>query len=455
MTDRRGFLLSSGVMAAGWLAADAATARRVARAEGEPASRVNVALIGCGGMGNADLGAFLKDPGVAIAALCDVDKAQLEATLSALESKHLPNAGRDPSEHPKPAVFGDHRSMLDKVKDIDAVVVATPDHWHALASIDALAAGKHVYCEKPLAHNIAEGRAMVAAAKRSGKVTQCGLQQRSGEHFKAAVKLVREGGIGGVTVARTWVHNNRAPDGIGNPADTDPPPTVDYDRWLGPAPKRAFNPNRFHKEFRWFGDYAGGLITDWGVHLNDIVLWAMNATAPKSVAGIGGRYLLKDNSDVPDTTMVLYDFGNFLLEFETRYCNQAGESVRRSHGIAFHGDKGNLTVDRGGYEVVPEGGKDNPRCEPAKAGGSEIHGPHVAEFLAAVRGGGGKCSVDMETAHRSTVLSHLGNISIRLGKRIWWDAEKEIITDSAGRPDAAANALLGREWRKGYELPKP
>src|SRR5262249_54989436 len=198
-------------------------------------------------------------------------------------------------------------------KDLDAVIVGTPDHWHAYVLIAACANNKDVYCEKPLSHNVVEGRAMVNAARRTRRVVQIGTQQRSGQHVKDAVAYVHAGHLGDVRLCRTWITNRTPPEGHGNPPDQDNPPQgVDYDLWLGPAPQRKFNRARFHHDFRWFWDYGNGLCNDWGVHLNDIVLWAMRAQAPLSVYAVGGKYDMKDNSDTPDTLDVHYEYPNFL-----------------------------------------------------------------------------------------------------------------------------------------------
>jgi methylmalonyl-CoA mutase cobalamin-binding domain/chain len=455
--NRRELLAASGsaVAVSSWLAADAASAERVAGAN----ARLNVAVIGCGGQGMYDVGSFLKDPAVHCVALADVDTARAEAGAEALEKRFLPAAKR--TDHRKPERFQDYRKMLEG-KDLDVTIVGTPDHWHALAAIHSMQAGKHVYCEKPLSHNIAEGRAMVEAAKAYKKVTQCGTQQRGGEHFRRAVKLVQDGALGKISICKTFIFNNASPDGIGNPPDSDAPATVDYDMWLGPAPKRPFNRNRFHYNYRWFFDYGSGLMCDWGVHLNDIILWGMNATAPKSVTAMGGKFVLADNRDTPDTTEVVYDFGGWILVFSTRFANQGGDASRRTHGMSFHGDKGNLFVDRGGFEITPEmgrgkDGKPAPRTEAVKSPGSDQHWPHVQEFLEAVRTNSPEKPLSrMEVCHRSTVTAHLGNIALKVGRRIYWDEAKEMcFSDPAlTSPDKEANALLGREARKGFELPK-
>jgi len=444
--NRRDFLSSSGRMAVGGTAVWSALhpAIRTGRAATVSANeKLVVALIGCGGMGNGDLDDFMRVEEVSVAALCDVDQSHLNDTAAKVEKK----LGK------RPQTTKDYREVIDN-KDIDVVLIGTPDHWHAIPFVAACTAGKDVYCEKPISHNILEGRAMVNAARRYKRVTQIGTQQRSGEHFQKAAKLVQDGKLGRVSLTRTWNFDNESPHGVGRPADQDEAPQgVDYDRWLGPAPKRPFNSARFHGTFRWFFDYAAGMIGDWNVHLQDIIHWAMNVTAPKSVHAAGGKYTLDDIRDTPDTMVVTYEFegprGPFLQVYEMRKGNGRGIGGDPGHGMQFHGTDATLYLDRGGFEVFPEG----ERTAAVKSGSSDQHWPHVQNFVSCVKSRE-HCISDVETGHTSTVVCHLGNISMKLGRKIWWDAAAEKILDSNGRPDLAANALLGREYRKGYELPK-
>jgi predicted dehydrogenase len=450
MTDelnRRGFMGTSGRLAGGAAGAAAWSALhpavRTARGEAvAPSETIRVALIGCGGMGNYDLDDFMRAPEVRMVALCDVDQRHLNRTAEKVEKK----AGK------KPMTCVDFHQVLE-MKDLDAVIIGTPDHWHAIPFINACMAGKDIYCEKPISHNIKEGRAMVEAAHKHKRVSQIGTQQRSGEHFQKAVKLVQEGKLGRVTLTRTWNFENEAPFGCGKPMDHDKAPEgVDYDRWLGPAPKRPFNRARFHGSFRWFFDYAAGKIGDWNVHLQDIVHWAMGVTAPKSVHAAGGKFALDDISDTPDTLLVTYEFegphGPFVHLYEMRKGNQHGIGGDPGHGMQFHGTDATLYLDRGGFQVIPEG----KRTAAIKSGSSDQHWPHVQDFLRCIKSRD-RCICDVETGHTSTVVCHLGNISYKLGRKIFWDAKAETITDQKGHPDAEANALLGREYRKGYELP--
>jgi predicted dehydrogenase len=405
--------------------------------------KIAVALIGCGGMGNSDLDDFLRAPEVSLAALCDVDDSHLNKAADKVEKK----------TGSRPGTTKDYREVLDR-KDVDAVIIATPDHWHAIPFIAACMAGKDVYCEKPVSHNIVEGRTMVNAARRYNRVSQIGTQQRSGEHFQKAVKLVQEGKLGRVSLTRTWNFANESPRGLGKPADQDAAPDgVDYDRWLGPAPLLPFNRARFHGNFRWFFDYAAGMIGDWNVHLQDIIHWAMNVTAPKSVHAVGGKYVLDDLRDTPDTMIVTYEFegpqGPFVQMYEMRKGNGYGIGGSRDHGMQFHGSDATLYLDRSGFKLVPEG----ERTEAVTSKGSDQHWPHVQNFLSCVKSRE-RCVCDIETGHTSTLVCHLGNISLKLGRKIYWDATREQILNERGYVDRQATAMMSRQYRKGYELPK-
>ena len=337
--SRRDFLRGSAGAAASLAAAPLALADD--KKPTPPSEKVVVALIGCGGMGRTDLREFLRAPEVELAMLCDVDTRRIDGAI-----KFLKDAA-PPAEKIQTCV--DFRRVLDR-KDIDAVIIGTPDHWHALPLIYACQAGKDVYCEKPLAHNIVEGRAMVNAAHRNKRVVQIGTQQRSGTHFQDAVKHVQSGKLGKVHVCRTWIcSGNNSPDGDGNPPDSDPPKEVDYNFWLGPAPRRPFNKVRFHGSFRWFFDYGNGLCNDWGVHLNDIVLWAMKVQAPLAVCASGGKYVLSDLSDTPDTLEVVYDYPGFTHVYTARRCCTNAGFRGRDHGMEFQGSDGTLVLDRGGW----------------------------------------------------------------------------------------------------------
>ncbi len=308
---RRDFLGRSSRASAAAMAALAAGLEPSARLFGGPATRpapsdrIRLGVIGAGGQGRADLGAFLKIPEVDVPALAEVDSTRLADGLKMVAEAR----GKAPDG------YGDFRRILER-KDIDAVLVATPDHWHALAAIMACQAGKDVYVEKPLATVIAEGRAMVAAARRTNRIVQVGTQQRSSSHFQDAVAFVRSGQLG--------AHPHRPGLGLPGlerrnrqPARRRPaPPELDYDMWLGPAPQRPYNKMRVHHNFRWCWDYSGGLQTDWGAHMIDVVLWAMGEK-PLSAMAAGGKFGFPDDiRETPDTQQSIIEFPSFTLLWE-------------------------------------------------------------------------------------------------------------------------------------------
>jgi predicted dehydrogenase len=445
--NRREFLSASGAIAAGLLGPYAlADVNKDDKKAVSPSDKVRVALIGCGGMGRADLRDFIRLPDFEVAAVCDVDSRRMADALGDLK-----NANR-PTE--KVTQEKDFRKIVTR-KDIDAVIVGTPDHWHAYVLIAACANNKDVYCEKPLSHNLVEGRAMVDAAHRANRVVQIGTQQRSGKHFQDAVRFVQSGHLGPIHTCRTWITNQTGPEGAGNPPDEMPPKEVDYDLWLGPAPLRPFNRNRFHYQFRWFWDYGNGLCNDWGVHLNDIILWGMKATAPLSVSAVGGKQEMKDNSDTPDTLDIYYEYPGFTHIYTVRRGRTLYGFHGRGHGMQFQGSLGTLTLDRGGWVVMPEG----TQLTAEKHGTSEQHFAHVQNFLHCIRHRSEKTASDIEDMHRATTTCHLANVSYKVQRRVYWDPVKERCfrgydhqTKTFITEDAEANALLFREPRKPWSL---
>jgi predicted dehydrogenase len=436
---RRDFLRTSA-LAAGAVAVGgtgrAAQGRTVAAND-----RVTLGFIGTGRMGRGNLRHALDTGRTEVVALCDVYEPNLRRAVEALD---------DPVD-----TYVDFRRILDR-KDIDAVVVSSPDHWHAAHTVLACEAGKDVFVEKPLATTVAEGRKMVEVARRTGRVVQVGTMQRSAEHFQRAVDIVRSGALGKVSFVRCWNASNEYPDGFGNPADSKPPAGLDWDLWLGPAPERPFNQNRFgvsddhFSTFRYFWDYAGGMLTDWGVHLIDIVLWAMEETAPRTVTTAGGKYFLRDNRDTPDTLQTTYEFDDWVLSYTNQVLNGRGFE-ERGYGIQFHGTDATLFVDRGGYEVIPEYSGEALERRPKTAalrgrstsGGNLEHHQNWVDCMHSRQ----EPICDVEIGHASTVLPHLGNIAYRTDSRIDWDGEAELCKDNR-----AANELLSREYRKPWRL---
>ena len=443
--NRRNFIKTSSLSAVGAVAATKLSGSRVTGAN----DRLTCGFIGVGGMGRSNLRDFLKSEVVEVAAVCDVWQPNVERAIQMTQGKA--------------SGYSDFRKVIDR-KDIDVVVISTPDHWHAYLTILACQAGKDVYVEKPLAHNIREGRKMVEAARKFNRVVQVGTQQRSGRHYKEVVETVQSGKLGKISRVAAWNFRNESPHGIGNFPDSEPPPGLDYDMWLGPAPKRPFNPNRFIFSFRYFWDYAGGDATDWGVHHIDMVQWAMNQRAPRKVSAFGSKYYVQDNRETPDTLELIYEYSNFMLTYSNRILN-ANPLNGRSYGIAFYGTDATLVVDRTGYEIIPETrGTFKPpvppykrvslwgsprdvwvgRTEMVRGGGSEQHLSHVRNFLECVKSRKRPAS-DVENAHYSTATTHLANIALWTGRTIHWNSEKEQIEN-----DTEAIKYLGRKDREPW-----
>lgn len=446
MTDprRRSFLkrTTAGMVGAGMVGAalplTAASQSRVAGAN----RRIRVGLIGCGGMGGSDLRDFLRLGNVECVALCDVDDTQA--------AKMKETVSRTFNQSPA-LLTRDFRRVIDQ-KEIDAVIVATPDHWHAIPTIMACQAGKDVYVEKPLSLSIGEGRVMVDVARRHQRVVQMGTQQRSGSQFTEAVEYVRSGKLGKIRLVKTWAYQ----DWMGNipvVPDEPVPATVDYDMWLGPAPRRPFNRNRFHFNFRWYWDYSGGLMTDWGAHMIDIANWGMGVKAPRAAMSVGGKFgFPEDAEETPDTQQALWEFDGFSMVWEHATAIGKGP-YDRDHGVAFHGNNGVLVVDRGGWEVYPETETvkrkktyrmaGEPRRGPS---GEDSHLAHVRNFIECMDSRQNPRS-DVEIGHNSMIACHLSNIAFRLGRRVEWDAEKERFVN-----DAEAQRLVTREYRAPWKL---
>ncbi len=419
--------------------------------------RVVLGLIGCGGRGMDVAQLMIKAPGTEYGAVCDV---------------YAPNAEQAKKQlNPQASVFGDFRKLLE-LKDIDAVHIATPDHWHAIPTVLACEAGKDVYVEKPLAHNIKEGRAMVAAARKHNRIVQTGTQHRSAPHYREVERIVQSGELGEVRFVRVWNYSNMTPNGIGNPPDSPPPEGLDWDFYLGPAPKVPFNRSRFLGTFRWFWDYANGTITDFGTHRFDTVQQVMHVEAPKTVSATGGRFSLKDNGEMPDVLQVTYEYDGFVLSYEACNINAHGMGGRtpemnyygmrdktdRPNGEAYYGTNGALFCDRIGFEIYPEPvavartrrERSKPieayRMEAKRQQSKDATDLHAAHFIECVRSRKTP-NADVEIGHRSTTVPLLGNIAYKTGRKLVWSAAKEDFVN-----DAAASKLLGRKARKPWDL---
>lgn len=402
--------------------------------------KVVVGLVGCLGMGFNNLKTFLAQPNVECGALCDVDRNVLEERAAEVEK----------IQGKKPVLYDDYRKLLEN-KDIDVVINATPDHWHALIAIHAMEAGKDLYTEKPLANSIEECNLMVKAQKRYNRVVQVGQWQRSDPHWKAAVNYLHEGKIGRIRSVRSWSYVGWK-GSIPVVPDSEVPAGVDYDFWLGPAPKRPFNKNRFHFTFRWFWDYAGGLMADWGVHLLDYALFGMNQYVPNSVMATGGKYAFPDDAmETPDTMMAVYDFGDFGLLWDHTIGIYGANFGKRGHGVAFVGEWGTLVVDRNGWEVIPETNSNSAKKGyegvPLQKGTGKGLELHVQNFLECIKTRE-KPSCDIEIGAHIARFAHLGNISYRLGRKVFWDHEKQEFTG-----DAEANEMVKAHYRAPWKLP--
>ena len=434
---RRDFLKHSARLGA----AAAIALPSVGRAASSAAGRIRVAVVGLGGRGRESHCTALmqmEKENVEIAALCDCDERRLQQGARKVSEQ----TGKTP------ALFTDYRKLLED-KSIDAVSLATPNHWHALQTIWACQAGKDVYVEKPGSHNIYEGRKMVQAARKYDRVVQVGTWQRSGVHFQRAVEIVTSGQLGKVTFVRTWNYGHQKQDGIGNPPDAEPPAGLDWNMWLGPAPTRAFNQNRFgvdpkqYSFFRYFWDYAGGMMTDWGIHLLDIVQMAFNETEPTAIASLGGKFYLQDNRETPDTMEVTYEYPNgMLVTYETREANSQS-MFKHGYGILFHGTEGTLFVDRAGYQLVPERGSSLEAMEEERS--NDALDAHWQNFIDCIKTRKRPMS-DIEIGHHSTTTAILGNVAYRSKLRIGWDAQHETTVQPEPRH------LLKREYRKPWKL---
>jgi predicted dehydrogenase len=429
--SRRLFVKRSCLAAAGPLMGSLVVP--IARGVPPASEKVRVGLIGCGSMGRGDLAAFLLNPDVECPVVCDVDERQLGAGANLVETQR----GQ------RPDLVKDFRRVLDR-RDVDVLLVATPDHWHALPTVMGCQAGKDIYVEKPLATSIAEGRAMLAAAEKHQRVVQMGAQRRSSSSYAQAVEFVRSGQLGQVGLVRAWAYLDWIQP-IGNPPDASPPAEVDYDLWLGPAPKRPFNPNRYHFNFRWFWDYAGGLMTDWGVHLLQVLLWGMGTEPPKAVLSSGGKYVLRDNSETPDTQITVYEFPSYTMVWEHKVGVGIG-LYNRPWGMSFTGTEGTLVINDEGWQVLAEHRKAS--LDPKKYPPSPDPRPaHVRNFLDCVKSRE-KPVESLASAHHISTVAHLGNIALRVGRKIRWDHANERVLH-----DREADLLVSVPYRSPWKLP--
>jgi predicted dehydrogenase len=397
-------------------------------------------------------------------------KKQKDADLVAVAEVHRGRLREGQAELGKSAKgYTDFRRLLDD-KDVQAVVVSTPDHWHALQAMLACAAGKDVYVEKPLTLFVREGRWLVDVARRHKSIVQVGTQQRSGPHYQRARELVRAGQLGKVSSVRMTAYRNIMP-GFGKPADGDTPRDLDWDSWLGPAPKRAYNPNRAIYHFRWFWDYSGGQITNLGAHALDIVHWFLGVLGPVAVTSAGGRFSLQDNGETPDTQDALFEYPGWTAVWSHR---EACAGQRSRFGLELCGPKGSLALSRKGFVLTADPKVPPENSVPQFTGAHPVGGPkrvattgpfplwtkpvedtsgdtgqqfrlHVRNFLDCVKSRRQPIA-DLESAHRVATACHLANISLRLGRKIRWDPKQEKVID-----DAEAARWLVRPYRAPWD----
>jgi predicted dehydrogenase len=415
--------------------------------------KVRVAVIGAGLQGSSLMNEFLKLPDVQLAAVCDLYQPHLDRALKTTQGKA--------------DGYKDFRQVLDR-KDIDAVVIATPDHWHAMQLVLACQSGKDVYIEKPISKTIGEGRCMVEAARRYDRVVQVGTQWNSSAHFQKGVELIQGGLTGKVTFVRMWNYLNFAPEGFGNFENSDPPANLDWDLWLGPAPKVLFNWNRFGGDkflwstFRYFWDYSGGWVTDWGVHFINLVHWALRVDGPTAATAAGGRLCLKDNCETPDTLQATFEYPGFLTTYEVRMGNQHsryGEreytgrdwDVLREWAIEFYGTDGTLTFDEMGLHVVPEKsryGSGQVDRTPAM----DLRDPdegllqHVRNFVDCVKSRQ-RPVCDIQIGQRASNACHVANIAYRTQSRQFWDAAKQQLVHASHEASNLTDFAYRAPWK--------
>lgn len=395
--------------------------------------KIVLALIGGNNQGRGVALNAIRD-GAVIKTFCDIDDAVLRKVGADLEKAQGKAAGFEK----------DFRRVLDD-KEIDGVIIATPDHWHALPTLLACQAGKDIYIEKPLSQTIHEGQLMRDAARKYNRVVQVGTQRRSAEHFRSAVEFVASGKLGKMCLIKAWMCQVRR--SIGSPPDSEAPAGVDYDVWLGPAPKRPFNRNRFHYNWRFFWDYGNTELGNQGVHMLDVALWGIQKmrgvgnSLPKKVSGTSGIYWLDDAKEVPDTQVLTFDYGELALVWELHSFQNALPLHGTAAATAFYGSEGVLLVDGDGWKVSSANGEPGPSEK--SAGGS-----HTKNFLECMKSRN-RPSADVELGRLSTTLCHLGNICTRLKREVQFDPAGENFG-----ADKEANALLTKEYRAPYTLPR-
>jgi predicted dehydrogenase len=434
-SNRRKFIKDTAIASAFTIIPSSVWASKVA-----PSDKVNVALIGCRNMGFGNLKNHLAFEDARCVAMCDVDQNLLNDRAAEIKK----NFSQDP------ALYGDYRKMLEN-KDIDAVIIGTPDHWHCLQMVASVEAGKDVYVEKPMANSIEECNIMVDAANYYNKVVQVGQQQRNNQIFKEVMQLIKSGAIGKLRKVNIWSNFNY---GLGaTPAMDGPEPAgVDYNMWLGPAPKRPFNQNHFHGSWRHFWPYGGGLFSDWGVHLIDMGLWAKDQTMPPTqvMTFATNNSSISKKRDTFDTMNVIYPIKDYVINFDMTAGVQKGP-YDLMYGISFIGDDATIKADRGRYRLIPEW-DDEKKADKVEAKsvelGGEAHRAHARNFLDCVK------TRDVpacppEIGRATAIHVHAANIGARIGEPLLiWDEKNNRFTNSE-----KANSLITPQYRAPWQLP--
>ena len=429
--NRRHFLMSTAVMTAG------AAVRGLA----SPNDTVRMGVVGLGGRGSSHINAWSEMPNVELVAICDVDQSHINDKLKALAAKGVKT----------PATFVDVRKMLED-KNIDAISIASPNHWHTLQTIWACQAGKDVYVEKPCSHNVFESQQIVAAARKYNRIVQQGSQSRSSPALQEGVQRLKDGEFGEVYMARGLCYKWR--DTIGKTPVSPVPPGVDYDLWTGPAPKREFTKNRFHYNWHWFWDTGNGDLGNQGIHEVDIARWGLGVTHPTKVSAIGGKFMFDDDQETPNTISASYEFDvdgkKKMMTFEVRHwispheAGINGDKPGNTIGNQFYGSKGYLVIDNYNKYYSFMGREQTPGPTATK------RDEHWANFIGAVRSRKRQdLNAEIEEGALSCNLMHLANISYRLGRTLHWDAKTLTVLN-----DPEANKMLTREYRVPYVVPK-
>jgi predicted dehydrogenase len=414
--------------------------------------KIRMGFIGVGNRGDQVHDGFLEHGDSETVAVCDLRDNYMDLAIK--------------KSRGNPAKYNDYRKLLED-KNVDAVVIATPDHWHALMFVDACHAGKDVYVEKPLSLTVAEGRKMVETAEKTKRITQVGIHRRSAKFLQEAVAYLRTGALGPISVVKGWHLTNEWPNGIGTVTDGPPPSEAEWDQWLGPAPKVPYNKNRTYYRFRWFYDYSGGQVTNFGVHYMDMLRWCIGQDAPRAVTVMGGKYALKDNREIPDTLEALWEFDGPTLMVFSQYNANAAPGNAQGAEMEIRGAKGTMYIHSNRWEVVPEritevevpartpvdrqtergyGPSKKTVIEPASAKGSADTAFHARNFLDCVKSRQ-KCNCDVLTGHISTANTLIANIALKTRSYLQWDAKAEKFTNNE-----QANRFLQYKYRAPYKL---